>query len=302
MLKKNKSLLLSADFRRRLEKLYFATQRFSTSQHRGHHFSRWSGQGVEFREHRPYSPGDDIRHLDWSAHARSGQLILKEYQAHSNSTLILVPDCSPTMDFGEPDKFFYAQKFLAALGFIGLQAADRVRLFPLSPAYKQSQSFLGASAIIPFLEALERLAPSSQKQGKTHSWFEGLRAKEGETKVIMISDLQKPELFLKTIQKLRRHSFDVLLFHVFAPQELNPPLEGKTLLQFLMPHRRSQLKLDINLELLQKYRKELHRSKLAIAQTCKRLRVQYFEVNTLTPVEDYILELAAKGFLKSNNL
>ncbi|MBX3390334.1 MAG: DUF58 domain-containing protein [Phycisphaeraceae bacterium] len=114
----------------------------------GQHRSPYQGFSVEFAQHRPYSPGDDLRHLDWKVFARSDKLHLKQYQQETNFDLIVMVDCSGSMSFGSrlfaeasgagrrnsPDgrthwsKFDHATALAAALSYITLRQGDRVGL------------------------------------------------------------------------------------------------------------------------------------------------------------------------------
>jgi uncharacterized protein (DUF58 family) len=114
----------------------------------GQHRSPYHGFSVEFAQHRPYSPGDDIRHLDWKVYARSDKLHLKQYQQETNLDLIIMVDSSGSMDFGTRtftdasgvgrtrslderpywSKFDHATATAAALAYITLAQGDRVGL------------------------------------------------------------------------------------------------------------------------------------------------------------------------------
>ncbi|MBS0189513.1 MAG: DUF58 domain-containing protein [Phycisphaerales bacterium] len=114
----------------------------------GQHRSPYQGFSVEFAQHRPYTSGDDLRHLDWKVFARSDKLHLKQYQQETNLDLIVMVDCSGSMAYGSrtfadasgegrtksPDgrthwsKFDHATALAAALSYITLRQGDRVGL------------------------------------------------------------------------------------------------------------------------------------------------------------------------------
>ncbi len=119
-----------------------------TGMHRSPHF----GYSVEFAQHRQYSPGDDIRHLDWKVYGRTDKLYLKQYQKETNLDLILLVDVSGSMAFGSDDakplqkpggqgptaaaggvvqwrKYDFAATLAATLAYLALKQQDSVGLF-----------------------------------------------------------------------------------------------------------------------------------------------------------------------------
>ncbi len=83
------------------------------------------GGRVEFADHRPYVAGDELRHLDWSALARSGKLVVKEFERRDERSIVLVVDDSASMAVN--GKLVAAQRIAYALAFLGLAAGHRVR-------------------------------------------------------------------------------------------------------------------------------------------------------------------------------
>ncbi|MBL0927452.1 MAG: DUF58 domain-containing protein [Phycisphaerales bacterium] len=114
----------------------------------GQHRSPYQGYSVEFAQHRPYVRGDDIRHLDWKVFGRSDKLYLKQYEQETSLDLVLLVDCSGSMNFGSrlfseasgegratsPDgrsnwtKYDHATAVAAALAYLALSQGDRVGL------------------------------------------------------------------------------------------------------------------------------------------------------------------------------
>lgn len=114
----------------------------------GAHKSPYQGYSVEFAQHRPYVPGDDIRHLDWKVFGRTDKLHLKQYQQETNLDLVILVDASGSMNYGSrsfeeasgsgrkaaPDgrlhwsKYDHATAVAAAMSYICLRQGDRVGL------------------------------------------------------------------------------------------------------------------------------------------------------------------------------
>jgi len=92
----------------------------------GLHRSPHKGFSVEFKQHRQYVPGDDLRHLDWKVFGKSDRFYIREYEEETSLRCTLVLDASGSMKYGgtrTPDgsKFRYAQRLAAALAFLMLR-------------------------------------------------------------------------------------------------------------------------------------------------------------------------------------
>jgi hypothetical protein len=84
------------------------------------------GQSVEFSDFRPYVAGDDFRRIDWNAYARLERFFIKLFVEEEDLAVHLLVDASRSMDWGEPNKLWYATRVAGALGYIALAGLDRV--------------------------------------------------------------------------------------------------------------------------------------------------------------------------------
>src|SRR5215207_8873693 len=96
----------------------------------GVHKSPFKGASVEFAEHRQYYPGDEIRHIDWRAVAKTDRYYVKEYEEETNLRATLLVDASGSMAYAgaHPPKFRYAQYVAASLAYLMLHQRDAVGL------------------------------------------------------------------------------------------------------------------------------------------------------------------------------
>src|SRR5690349_5712162 len=96
----------------------------------GLHRSPSLGASMDFAEHRPYMPGDDLRRIDWRLFGRSDRYFVKEFEADTNTNLLLVLDVSGSMGFGSGDitKLQYAKYLASCLGYFSSRQRDRVGL------------------------------------------------------------------------------------------------------------------------------------------------------------------------------
>jgi uncharacterized protein (DUF58 family) len=120
--------LLSPQLLAQLERLELVTRKVFRGRMKGERRSRRKGQSVEFADFRNYVPGDDLRFIDWNLYARLEKLFLKLFLEEEDLHFFALVDASASMDFGDPSKLLYAKQLAAALGFVGLCRADRVKV------------------------------------------------------------------------------------------------------------------------------------------------------------------------------
>src|SRR5947208_6990554 len=120
--------LLDPEFMHKLEQLELVSRKIFVGRRKGERKSKRRGSSVEFADHRNYSVGDDLRHIDWNVYGRLDKLFLKLFLEEEDLHVYTLLDASLSMDFGEPTKLHYGKQVAAALSFIGLVNHDRVML------------------------------------------------------------------------------------------------------------------------------------------------------------------------------
>ncbi len=120
------SPLLDPEFLHKLEQLELVSRRIFVGRMKGERKSKRRGSSVEFAEHRNYTFGDDLRHIDWNVYGRLDKLFLKLFLEEEDLHVYTLLDTSLSMDFGNPTKLRYGKQVAAALSFIGLVNHDRV--------------------------------------------------------------------------------------------------------------------------------------------------------------------------------
>ena len=181
----------------------------------GLHRSPDFGFSQEFAEYRAYTPGDDLRHVDWNLFARTERCYLKRYRGETNSQLTIWLDASNSMQYtsGPPMKMDYARFIAASLFYLAIRnqrdAAglivfdDEVREY-IRPSTRQGQLarlFAGWSAP----------NPRPHRFAKPLRHFQNFLHRRGIA--IVISDFyEDPETIVNTIAPLRFHGNEVILF------------------------------------------------------------------------------------------
>ena len=199
----------------------------------GQHRSPFHGFNIEFASYREYTPGDDLRRLDWRVFARSDRHYIKQYEEESNVRVTFVLDASASMNYkGKAvlSKFDYASTLVVALSMlltrqqdpVGLVLFDEAATTVLPPNATQSQV-----AVIAGL--LERCTPSRKTElgGLLRSVIGGLRRR---SLLVIVSDLFTDlDAVYDGMNRLRFGGHEVLILHVLDRDELELPFDGPTI-------------------------------------------------------------------------
>ena len=144
------------DFLKKLEYLHVVSKRAFAGQNRADRLTPKRGRGLEFADHRPYTPGDDFRHIDWKAYKRLHRLLLRLFDEERDLPIYLMLDVSRSM--AEPAKFDMARRIAAALCYIGLVHLDRLTIVPFGAGLRaESAPGRGKGRIFRVFELLERM-------------------------------------------------------------------------------------------------------------------------------------------------
>jgi uncharacterized protein (DUF58 family) len=202
----------------------------------GLHRASVHGSSVEFSEHKEYSPGDELRHVDWKAYAKLDRYYVKQFEQESQLTIYLVLDASASMAFagGGLSKLDYAGLALAALAYLAIQQQDKVGLVAcgdraietMVPPRARTTHLHDLLAVLDQVmarggrgdespaHALERVAELCRRR---------------RALVVLASDLfDLDDRTLGALATLRAQRHDVSVLHVLDPHELAFPYEGLT--------------------------------------------------------------------------
>jgi uncharacterized protein (DUF58 family) len=202
----------------------------------GVHRSRAKGFSVEFEEHREYSPGDEIRRIDWKAFGKFDRYFIKEYEDETNLRAYLVLDASASMNYASDgiSKFDYACTLTASLAYLILKQQDSAGLVMFSD---RIEAFIPPRAkrdyLTQILHALENRGPGGDTNvGKILEEIAGQVKRRGL--IVLISDLlDDADAILKGLRHFRFKGNDVIVFHLLDQAELDLPFEGNILFEDL---------------------------------------------------------------------
>ena len=262
---------------------------FVTGLHRSPDF----GFSQEFAEYRAYTEGDDLRHIDWNVYARSERLYLKRFQGETNSLLTILLDASNSMQFGSHrvSKMDYARYLTASLFYLAIHGQrdaaglltfdDEVRNY-IRPSTRQGQ-------LHRLLAGLEQAEPRARTDfAKPMRYFQEFLKRRGM--VLIVSDFwESPESIVHTIEPLRYHGNEVVLFHVLDPEDVRPKMNGPSILV--------DLETQNELEVTPDYSKREYREKIDAHLADLRDRTQAAGMGYFLLMTDRPLDAALREYL-----
>lgn len=294
---KNSSVLFDQDFIQKLQYLQLVSSRLRPGHLKGEHRARRSGSGVEFADYRPYTYGGDSQGLDWDAYLRLGRLVLRLFEEEADLPIYIMIDASASMRFGRPDKFDYARRVAAALGYVGLANTDRVSLLAYSddirlelPPVRGKGQFW---TLLRFLENLEATGATALGRA-VNSFLQGSRR---QGLVVVISDFLEAGEVVDQMRAFRRLRHELFVIQVVSREEEVPRLDDEIAL--LDQETGKRLMLHVTPALLQEYRRVFDAHCHALRSVCRENNWGYARAQTEIPFEDLILEIFRnQGFLR----
>ncbi|MDP7395423.1 MAG: DUF58 domain-containing protein [Lentisphaeria bacterium] len=200
----------------------------------GRHRSPYHGFSVEYLDHRAYTPGDDLRTLDWKMLARSDKYYVKLFEDETNLRAYILLDCSQSMAFksGEIDKLTYGAYLAAALSYLLIRQNDAVGLVLFDTEVRSNlPPRAHPSQYRRILETLENIEAGGETNvgAVLHEAAEQTRRRG---LIIVISDLiDNEESIADGLQHFRHNNHEVLVFHTMDEAELTFPYDRQTRFQ-----------------------------------------------------------------------
>lgn len=254
---------------------------FITGQHR----SPYNGFAVEFAAHREYSPGDDLRHIDWKVWSKTDRLYIKEYEEETNLQCHLIVDCSKSMRYGEEtgwSKFDYAATAAASLGYLMQQQQDSVGLMLFSKKVDRNLKPKSHPSHMKLIfHELEKAEPDHETD--VSDPFFSLAAKiRKRGMVVLFSDLFiDPADLAKALNQFRLRRHEVVVFHVMHNDELEFPFDENTLFRGLEVD--AQLYTEPR-ALRDSYLESVNRYMEKVRKVCSKMGIDHVLMDTSKPL------------------
>ena len=263
----------------------------------GRHRSPHKGFSVEFKEHRPYVRGDELKKIDWKAFGKSDRLYVREFEEETNLRCTLLVDKSGSMAYGGDrgggrTKYQYGVQLAASLTYLMLGQQDGVGLItfddeprdqvPVRSRPSHLQLVLGAlTADVTKRETdlggvFRRIAPKLGRRGL----------------VIIVSDAMGDiDSIARSLALFRSKRHEVVFFQILDPDEIDFPFSGR--IQFRdMENTEREHTVDAR-SLQEAYLDRLQAHQSSLREVCRKNRVDYVPMTTDRPFDDALHEYMA---------
>ncbi len=278
--------LSDAGFLRRLDRLALRTSRHLRGQAAGQRPSFRRIPAGDFREHRLYLPGDDLRHVDWNASARMDHVFVKLGERPKEATVHVLLDTSASMQWGKPSKLWSGRRLAAALGYIALSHGDRLVMSSLagdSPLFGPSHGKGRLPTLLRFVRDLP-----AERQGDPTAAARRYTARQPQGGfVAIVSDLLTVPDIRALLNTFPLPRWQLLLLHVLHPAEIESPLRGQIELQDVETGERANYDLDE--KAIERYRAFVGQWCHGIEQACFEARIGYARLMSDWPIERAVM-------------
>jgi uncharacterized protein (DUF58 family) len=292
-----KSPLLDPEFLVKLEQLELVSRKIFVGRMKGERKSKRRGSSVEFADHRNYTSGDDLRHIDWNVYGRLDKLFLKLFLEEEDLHFYTLLDTSLSMGFGEPTKLHYGKQVAAALAFVGLVNHDRVLLDTFSSGLDSGMpSVRGRSQMWRVVQYLDNLEASGGSNLKAATKAFAIKH-AGKGVVIVISDFLDKDGYEDALRYLLARNMDIYVIHVLSQEEVNPELAGD--LRLVDAEDDDEAEITISAPLLQRYKNTLNAFVGGLKEWCTKRGITYIFTTNQNPFDKLVLNyLRERGLVK----
>ncbi len=289
--------LLDPIFLHKLEQLELVSKKIFVGRMKGERRSKRRGSSVEFADHRNYTSGDDLRHIDWNVYGRLDKLFLKLFLEEEDLHVYTLLDTSLSMDFGDPTKLHYGKQVAAALSFIGLVNNDRVLLDTFSTKLDGGMpSIRGRSQMYRVVHYLDTLKASGGSDLKAAAKSFAIKH-TGKGIVVVISDFLDKNGYEDALRYLVARNMDIYVIHVLSREEVDPELAGD--LRLVDAEDDDMAEITVSAPLLQRYKATLNAFVGGLKEWCTQRGITYIFTTNDNPFDKLVLNyLRERGLVK----
>jgi len=252
----------------------------------GRHKSPHFGFSAEFVEHKPYTPGDEIAHIDWRVYARTKKLYTRKYLEETDMTVHLLVDASPSMDFTGPHrerKYSRVARIAAALAYLMIRQGDKASVGLFADGMIAQVPPGGTRRHIHrLLQQLERPPMQGRRTDLPHALQQAAAQMRKRARIVILSDFLGTDVdaMFDALGSFLHRGFEIMLLQVLDPDEMNLPAVSVARFRDMETQQEVQVEPE---EIRAAYHRELSAFTAAIRSHALRRRITYEMVSTAAP-------------------
>ena len=288
-------------FLNQLETLRLRTRKEVLGSHPGSYSSPRRGTSLEFSDYRRYSPGDDLRYLDWGIYARSDRLYIKVFREEVDLFAYIFIDASASMAFPSArEKFMPASHIALALAYVILANHDHVKLHLLQSHATRAASpfYRGRRRMVDCVDFAASAAPTGPLT-LTASLGEHLKKLRRPGKAILISDFLMPAAsYQQGLNLLRAFNLDIAAIQVLSQAEVDPPFANGAV-NLVDSETNAEIQLQWDGKAKGSYQSKLAQHNLELRSFCHQIGIHYSLYVTQRDLSEFVFAtLPAIGLFK----
>lgn len=293
--------LIDSTLMAKLDQIDVMSRKIFAGKLQGERRSKKRGISVEFADYRHYTHGDDLRFVDWNIYARLDKLFIKMFLEEEDLSLILAVDASASMDWGNPNKFVFAQRLAMALGYVGLVNHNRVSLYAFNAAagLRPLPNLRGRRRAQEMGAWLLNLEPGGQSDFNDAMRTIAL-SRQGKGVMVILSDFLLKEGYEKGLRYLAGGGYDTFCMQVLAPEEVDPGKAGLAGdLRLTDVEDEDTAEVTVTGALLKRYKENLNSYCGKLRDYCVRRNMTHATIDTSIDMHALLMDyLRKRGLLK----
>lgn len=272
---------IDTEFLKSLDRLQIILKKRIYADLQGEHLASHGGEGLIFQDFKPYSPGDDFRHIDWRIYARTDKFYIRRFEAERNLVVHILVDSSASMDFGKKTtKFQYAAQVGLGFAYIAYRNNERFNMSVFTEHVNAFKAKKGASNLAYLFDYMGALRIEG-KSNFLQSMDEYRKHITSRSMIVFISD------FLYDLAEVdevigRYHKSQVYLIQVLDIEERDLALSGDVILEDA--ETQAKMRTFISMRMKNTYQQKLEEHIAKLKDICERHNASFISVSTNTPI------------------
>lgn len=265
--------------------------------HKGERRSQRLGSSLEFSDYRLYSPGDDLRQIDWNTYARTSKFYIKRFLDEQELPVSIYLDCTKSMGIAK-EKWLRAKQLAAACTFLALANSDRLKFTAIASPSNSYPDTKGKAMINHVMDCIDQTAVATDEQRFGQQLLQASRSGRKGALTILISDfLDDPDDLFSALKQMQARHQQVLLLQVVLPEEINPDYIGD--LQLIDIETTREREVSMSQKVLHQYKQLFQNHTNQIKSFCQKRGMEFISCPTSQSVEETIFSsLMQKGWLR----